>query len=236
MASSIGNAAGSSADRQAIIDAINGKGNGASQTTSKEDTNAANQNEFLTLMIAQLKSQDPLNPQDGAEFLSQLAQFSQVDGIQQLNTTMSDMANSYRSSQALQASALVGRTVQVESHVGQLSTTGEMNGTVNVPSLAGEVQIEIIAPNGATLRKLNLGQHSAGDLDFKWDGITDAGTRAAAGNYTVVASAMVDGSQSQLQTYLSSNVDSVTVDKEGGVVLNVANVGAVTLDEVKKID
>ncbi|HET8707319.1 MAG TPA: flagellar hook assembly protein FlgD [Pseudomonadales bacterium] len=238
MANSITGAASSTSDRQSIIDALNGKTSDTSSksSSSTKDTNAANKNEFLQLMIAQLKNQDPLSPQDGTAFLSQLAQFSQVDGIQQLNTTMSDMASSYRSSQALQASALVGRSVQVESGIGDLGATGEMNGTVNVPSSAGAVNVEIIGADGSVLKKLSLGQHGAGDLDFKWDGTTDAGTRAKEGSYSVYASTMIDGKETQLKTYLSSNVDSVTIDKEGSVMLNVANVGTVSLDEVKKID
>lgn len=233
---------GSAADRDAILQALNGgtaasnSSSSKSSSSSTDGTNAANKNEFLQLMVAQLKNQDPLSPQDGTAFLSQLAQFSQVDGIQQLNTTMTNMAGSYRSGQALQASALVGRSVQVESGAGDLGATTPLTGTITVPASSGDVSVQIEAADGSIIRRLNLGQHAAGDLAFKWDGITDAGTRAAAGTYNVVASTAMDGKETQLQTFLSSNVDSVTIDKQGNTVLNVANVGPVSLDQVKKID
>ena len=90
------------------------------QTSKKKDeSNAANKNQFMELMIAQLKNQNPLDPKDGGAFLAQLAQFSTVDGIERLNSTMGDMAGQFKSNQALQASSLVGRKVLVPSDTAQ---------------------------------------------------------------------------------------------------------------------
>src|SRR5690348_12339848 len=67
--------------------------------------------DFLTLMTAQLKNQDPLNPTDSNQFLNQLSELSTVEGISQLNTTMSTLSNSMLSSQAVSSASLVGKSV-----------------------------------------------------------------------------------------------------------------------------
>src|ERR1700690_4048814 len=68
-------------------------------------------NDFLTLMTAQLKNQDPLNPTDSNQFLAQLSELSTVQGISQMNTTMTNLSTSLMSSQALASASLVGKSV-----------------------------------------------------------------------------------------------------------------------------
>src|SRR6266567_9292231 len=79
---------------------------------------------FLTLMLAQLKNQDPTSPVDSNQFLNQLAQLSEVQGITQLNTSFSALSNSLSSSQALQASSLLGRQALVTSTTASLAANG----------------------------------------------------------------------------------------------------------------
>src|SRR5680860_327074 len=85
-------------------------------------------NEFMELMLAQLKNQNPLEPQDNGEFISQLAQFSSLEEMQKLSGTVEDVVGQFRSSQALQASAMVGKTVLAPSEVGILGAAGEISG------------------------------------------------------------------------------------------------------------
>ena len=99
--------------------------------------------DFLKLMMAQLKNQDPLSPEKGSEFVAQLAQFSTVQGVQDLNTNFQNMTSSLKSSQALQASALVGHTVFVDSPTARLSTTGEILGSVSVEKPTDDTLLNI---------------------------------------------------------------------------------------------
>ena len=85
------------------------------------------QDEFLELMMTQLQNQDPLNPAESGEFLSQIAQFGTVNGITELQQSFSTLASSLQSNQALQASTMVGRSVLVENNILQLGATGESN-------------------------------------------------------------------------------------------------------------
>ena len=85
----------------------------ATASTSSAATTEDAQNRFLTLLVAQLKNQDPLNPLDNAEMTSQLAQMSTVTGIEKLNTTLASLVDSLGDTQAMQASEMIGKTVLV---------------------------------------------------------------------------------------------------------------------------
>src|SRR3979409_2689713 len=104
-----------------------GTGAAANSATTLGGTN------FLTLMLAQLKNQDPTSPVDSNTFLSQLAQLSEVQGITQLNTSFSTLSSSLSANQALQASSLLGHQAQVLSPTAELAANGSVTGAVNVP-------------------------------------------------------------------------------------------------------
>ncbi len=197
--------------------------------------NELGQNAFLELMITQLSNQDPLSPQEGAEFVAQLAQFSSVEGIQKLNTTVDDLAGSLRSSQALQASALVGRSVRVPTDVANLVADQSVRGSVELPLTTSQLQIDVYDPAGQLISQRSLGPQVAGDVDFAWDGIKTDGSQAAPGNYQIRASAVIDGENTELVTHLNANIDSVTLGQGSDVTLNVAGIGAVALADVKEL-
>src|SRR4029450_3877723 len=85
--------------------------NGTKGQQDAKSNQQLGQNEFLKLMLAQMKNQDPMKPQDPSTFLTQLAQFTQVTGIQNMQTSMADLASSMRSTQVLSGTSLVGHDV-----------------------------------------------------------------------------------------------------------------------------
>src|SRR5580693_4591788 len=105
--------------------------------------------DFLTLMLAQLKNQDPTSPVDSNTFLSQLAQLSEVQGITSLNTSFSALSSSLSSSQALQASSLLGHQVLVSSSTATIAAGGTVSGAVNVPQTTSQVLLNISDSSGA---------------------------------------------------------------------------------------
>jgi flagellar basal-body rod modification protein FlgD len=221
---------------------VDGIGNNSSileELSRKEDKGSANEEQktdFLKLMIAQLENQNPLEPQDNGEFLSQLAQFNAVDGIERLNQSVADMSSSFRSGQALQATALVGRSVQVPRAVGSLGGTGSLEGSVELPASTNDLKVNVYNDGGELIRTVNVGTAAAGDVPFSWDGLDKNGNRQAPGVYRLEAIADQYGESSNFKTYLNSNVDSVTVSQNGQVTLNVAGHGSVTLDDIKQIN
>src|SRR5512138_3803015 len=116
-----------------IINSTQGSG-AASRSGEFKKKDQLGQAEFLQLMIAQIKNQDPFKAMDPTQFLGQLAQFGTVSGIQQLQTAFSQMAESMRASQVLDGATLVGREVLVSSEEATLSSEGSIRGAIDVPS------------------------------------------------------------------------------------------------------
>jgi flagellar basal-body rod modification protein FlgD len=144
----------------------------ATKNAEKPKTNEMGQDEFLKLMIAELNNQNPLDPQDNGEFIAQLAQFSTVEGLDKLNTTADGMSDGMRSSQALQASSLVGQSVIVEGNeMGLLLNKGIVSGYTELPESATDLKLSIEDENGQLLEQISLGNHAAGEMSVRWDGL-----------------------------------------------------------------
>lgn len=193
-------------------------------------------NEFMELMLAQLKNQNPLEPQDNGEFISQLAQFSSLEEMQALSGRVDDVVGQFRSTQALQASAMVGKTVLAPSEVGILGAEGEVSGNIQVPASTGGVRLSIQSPDGELVRQIDLGSSSAGVKSFSWDGKDGNGNKLPDGPYKIVAEGSYPQGSVQLPTMVSANVDSVSLGKGGSVTLNLAGMGSIALSDVKQIN
>lgn len=193
------------------------------------------QDEFLQLMTTQLTNQDPLKPMEDGDFISQMAQFGTVNGITELQSSFASMASAMQSSQALQASVMVGRSVTIPSEQGVLSETGSLSASVNLPAAAQNTVINISKPNGELVRTINLGEQSAGINDFSWDGITEGGERAPAGNYIITAQSTNGEDAESLQIFTSDTVDSVSLGGAGGFTLHLSSLGDRSLNDVLKI-
>jgi flagellar basal-body rod modification protein FlgD len=218
----------SSVNAQSILDSINAKTNTKQEDDKKTD--------FLTLLVAQLENQDPLNPQDGSEFMSQLAQLEQVQGIQDLNESFSSFSQSMLSNQALQATTLVGRDVMVQSSVGQLEQGKALTGVIGLPEAASSVTLNVFNSAGALVRQLPLGDHGAGPLAFSWDGLGGEGLSVPSGQYTLAAQGSVNGESVELGTAVNFNVNSVTIDPKSGTMLNLAGLDStVALADVLQV-
>ena len=189
---------------------------------------------FLQLMIAQLQNQDPLSPAKNEDFIAQLAQFSSVEGIQNINDSMQELASSFRSSQALQASSLVGRQVQVSTDTATLSSAGPVQGTIDLDTSSANIKLYIEGPDGQIVKTEELGAQERGAIDFSWDGTNESGLRVADGAYRVYASGLVDGEIADLPVAVGANVNSVTVGQNNSMILNIEGVGAVPLSEVSR--
>ncbi|MBW0145989.1 flagellar hook assembly protein FlgD [Marinobacter arenosus] len=193
-------------------------------------------NEFMELMLAQLKNQNPLEPQDNGEFISQLAQFSSLEEMQKLSGTVDDVVGQFRSTQALQASAMVGKTVLAPSSVGILGADGEVSGTIAVPASTGGLRLSVQNQAGELVRQIDLGSSPAGVKSFSWDGQDGNGNPLPPGPYRIVAEASYPEGTQQLGTMVSANVDSVSLGQNGSITLNLAGMGSIALSDVKQIN
>jgi len=203
---------------------------------SAPKSNELGKNEFLNLLVAQLNNQDPLSPQDNGEFIAQLAQFSQVEGIGQLNTSMESMLSGYQSSQALQASSLVGRKVIVPTDKAVVDTSETFKASLVLPTTSSNVYVNVYDSSGSTVSRVNLGQQQAGNVSFMWDGKDASGNTLPPGTYKFEAQASYGAETKALYTMLPANVDSVTLGQNGGeLMLNLAGLGSIGLSKVQVI-
>lgn len=195
----------------------------------EEKKEKSQQTQFLDLFVAQLRNQNPLDPKEGADFLAQLAQFSTVEGIQNMQTSISSLAKTFQSNSALQATSLVGKNVYAKTNESKIKAVDEpLKGIVNIPEYAQDVKISIRDETGALQKQFTLGDLSSGEIPFHWQGFP--------GQYSIQANGMINGKNTNLDTYISSNVDSVTIPRNGGsLILNIDGLGTIPLDEVKTI-
>jgi flagellar basal-body rod modification protein FlgD len=204
---------------------------GVTSGTKKDDLG---QDAFLKLMVTQLKNQDPFKPTDPSAFLGQLAQFSTVTGIEGMKDSIASLSDSLRSSQVLGGTTLVGHDVLSVSKTAALGATGGVGGAVEIPTGASAAVVAVTDSSGALVRRMQLAT-TAGTADFKWDGTTDAGARAAAGTYTLTALANVGGANQQLETQLTSRVNSVTIDPTTSALTLNTDIGSIALANVRRV-
>lgn len=187
----------------------------------------------MTLLVTQMKNQDPLNPLDNAQVTSQLAQLSTVTGIEKLNDTMNAMSSSFQSSQGLQAASMIGHGVVVPGSNVELKDGKSVLG-FDLPQSADSVRVQIKDATGAVVRTLSANAMTAGMNSMTWDGKNESGSLLANGNYqfSVLASA---GDKKLDVTNLSFGmVSSVSFGKQG-TQLSVANVGDIAFSDVRQV-
>lgn len=208
----------------------------SSISESSSQANSLRQQDFLRLMVAQVQNQDPMNPQTSGDFLAQLAQFSTNDSINSMQASISQLASSLQSNQALQASALVGRKVLVNADSLQLGAEGGVKASIEMTSGLSNLNASIFSATGELIKSIPIGQPEVGTFEFAWDGTDKSNERVASGAYTVKVTGSYNGQEVAVPTMISANVDSVSLGQNGeGLKLNVAGVGAVALSDVKQI-
>ena len=194
------------------------------------------QEDFIKLMTTQMNHQDPMKPMENGDFLSDMAQFSTVSGLKEIKDAFNSLATSLQSSQALQASSMVGRKVLVPGSMSTFSEGTPMKAAVELDSNVSNLKVSIMDDKGALVKEIDLGNKAAGVAHFSWDGMLAGDKKAMSGNYSVRAVADVDGKSESLKTLISDTVQSVSLGQGGqGVSLTLANAGSAGLADVKEI-
>ncbi|ACS85327.1 flagellar hook assembly protein FlgD [Musicola paradisiaca] len=207
-----------------------------SSTSSTGSSSSDLQNEFMTLLVAQLQNQDPTDPMDNSQLTTQLAQISMLSGIEEINTTLGSITSQLDTNEMLQASTLIGNGVLIE---GNSITVGDDSSTtafgVELDSAATSVVVTIKDSSGNTVRTVDLGSQSAGIQTYSWDGTNDSGTAVDAGSYTYTVTATSSSGSTVTATPLKyALVYGVNTDSSDAV-LNLGLSGTASLSDVKQI-
>lgn len=191
------------------------------------------QEDFLTLLTTQLQNQDPLSPMDNAEFLSQMAQFSTVEGIEQVNETLAGFEAVLGSNRVATAASLLGHSVLVPGAVARPDTSGEVHGMFELDTGASAITITYSdAETDALLQTQSLGGHSSGWVSFGWEDLPPEITNDRRPVRVQVTAETADGRIS-----VPANVFARVTSALGGpstdtITLQVEDYGVLDSDEV----
>jgi flagellar basal-body rod modification protein FlgD len=211
-----------------------GFGTTAPDAKGKGD-DSLDQQDFLMLLTTQLRNQDPLKPLDSSQFVTQLAQFSQVSGVQEMNSSLAALTAGMKSSAVLDGASLVGRYVLLEGDSASLASEGSIVGGVTTPTGATSITVNLRNEGGELVRTLQV-TPTEGTTLFSWDGIANDGTTAPPGKYTIDATATVAGANKAADTLVADLVSSVSIDPATfSLKLNTPGTGSVTLADVRQV-
>ncbi|MCP3736485.1 flagellar hook assembly protein FlgD [Sphingomonas sp. RP10(2022)] len=205
---------------------------GASAVSGKTKT-TLDQSDFLTLLTTQLKNQDPFSPMDNTQMVAQMAQFSSVAGISEMNKTLTGVATKLGSTTASDAMSYVGKTVLTEGSTAYPKSTGGLDGAIELDDAATQVSVTITDANGGMLRQLDLGAQKKGTTSFAWDGKDSSGNTVSGGPFTITALATGGDKTVTSRTLVWAPVESVSLPSSGAPKLKVVGVGDVDPSDVR---
>ncbi len=201
----------------------------------KKSANSLGIDEFLTLMTAQLKNQDPMKPLEGTEFVAQLAQFGAVSGIQSMQGSIEGLAHSLRATQVLNGSTLIGRDIMVQADAFSFTQGIPVSGEIEAPEGLSSLHIRITDATGTLVREIDI-EPRAGINTFTWDGLTDDGTLAESGDYAIEAIGTLGSETGSLEVLMAGRVSSVTLDSTGtNLTLNTSALGGIAMNHVRRV-
>ncbi|MCB1867457.1 MAG: flagellar hook assembly protein FlgD [Gammaproteobacteria bacterium] len=192
--------------------------------------------DFLELMVTELTHQDPFKPMENSELASQISQFATVSGIDELNDKFSNLSGSLLSDQSMQAANLIGRRVLVPLGGGYLETGSSIDGVIGLSDPASNLTVSVYNAGGALVREMQMGTQTKGEVRFSWDGLTDAGEYAPAGQYQISARASANGEEFSPYVLTEAEVNSVSIGSAGqGLALNLKGLGPISFNDVAEI-
>lgn len=191
-----------------------------------EEADAGPKDEFLRLLVAQMQNQDPLNPQDGAEFVAQLAQFANLEIGIETNTRLASLESGQVSSSRATMMGLVGKRVTVDAS--QISLTGdatEAEFTIDLDDAAAKVDVVVRNENGDEVARIEAGANPAGDIVVDWDGTDANGVALPEGSYSIEVEA-TNGEDGVIEASisLSGTTTSVEFSEDGGTLLGLGGI------------
>lgn len=171
--------------------------------------------EFLSLLVTQLKHQDPLQPMDNTAFVAQLAQFSNVEQLVAVNEGINILGMQQMSASNAQAATLIGREVEVRSDAFSVGANDtEIGAAFSLQGDASDVKVHIRDSSGNVVRTIELGARAKGEIGFNWDIRDKNGVKMPTGTYRIdVVAVDTDGGTITWEPKVKGIVDGVTYDK-----------------------
>lgn len=208
-------------------------------TTSAAPINPTSQmgkQDFMKLLVAQLKNQDPLNPMDSREMITQLATLTSVERLTSLDQSLGLLRAETTGMAGMQATSLIGRKVTADANHLTLNAGGQAQATFTLTTPAKNVTVSIRDSAGNTVRTLELVDRGAGLHTFQWDGTDATGQRVADGTYGFALSAKSESGQPVAVSSSVTGVVSEVSFKSGSAELLVGDSRVAIGDVVSIVD
>lgn len=192
-------------------------------SNKKTDPSKLDKDDFLKMLGAQMKNQDPSQPADQEKFTNTMAQFAQLEQLTQLNKHFSQSAGDNREQLVLKASSLVGKKIIVNQQTLSLENEGEEKKiyfSLEKPMKQGKVSVVDAA--GYTVAIIPLESLGRGEQHVSWNGRVTDGQKAPKGSYKIQVQGLDEtGSALQGATKVSGTVETASIEGKE-IVLNVA--------------
>jgi flagellar basal-body rod modification protein FlgD len=205
------------------------------QTPQARGGEAMGKTEFLTLFTAQLKNQNPLDPVKNEAFVAQLAQFSQLEALTNMQNSLERFVSVMGNERLLSSSALIGRSVAVENSWLEVEQGQGAEARINLPNGASGVQVTITDRMGQTVQQLVAGAQMPGEWPIRWDGTDALGNPVPTGLYRITAQAVVNGQNTATPVTTLATVESLVSQPDGAITLELRGGGSVLLSDVRRV-
>jgi flagellar basal-body rod modification protein FlgD len=173
---------------------------------------------------------------DNSAITSQMAQISQVEGMQTMNTTMQTLLSSQLSSQSMMAATTIGRNALVSGNTLPWSGSGSaLEGGVSLAGAANNLTVSVKNAAGQTVDSFNVTSPQSGMNYFAWDGTNGNGTTEPAGNYSFSAQASNSGTAVSATPYSNQTIEAVSWDSSGNPQLQLSGGSTVSMSAVQQI-
>jgi flagellar basal-body rod modification protein FlgD len=203
---------------------------------AKKTNEEMGKQEFLTLFTAQLQNQNPLEPVKNEAFVAQLAQFSQLEALTNMQTSLDSFVTSMSSERMLGSAALIGKKVAITDTPTQLTAGATMDATLDLPMGASGVQISVQDKQGRVVKNLIEGPQLPGSVTIQWNGKDSAENPVPAGLYSLSAAAVVNGQTVKVPVSTLSTVRAISTNPaDGSVSVEVDGGKTMLLSDVKRV-
>jgi flagellar basal-body rod modification protein FlgD len=192
---------------------------GANQQSNKKTNDVLGKDQFMTLLVAQLQNQDPLNPMDSTGFTAQLAQFSSLEQLQNINSNLGDLGIAQSSLSHAQAVSFIGKAVISSGSELEVTNGSPVGIHFNLKDDAVAVKVGIYDSAGNFVAAIDKAQMAAGEQTVDWDGVNQSGSKVPDGKYRFEVLAVDTAKQAVgVDTYINGKVTGVNY-KNGSVYL-----------------
>jgi flagellar basal-body rod modification protein FlgD len=206
------------------------------QLASRKTKEEMGKQDFLTLFTAQLQNQNPLDPVKNEAFVAQLAQFSQLEALTNMSTSMDKLIGTMAGERMLNSASLIGLKVAVPDALSRLEQGGSIEGKIDLPAGASGIKVNVFNQQGALIQELSAGPQPPGVASLEWNGTDAMGNPAPAGLYRLQATAVVGGKTSNVSVNTMATVRSVSNNpSDGSVTLEIEGGKTVSLSSVQRV-